>query len=91
MKRIVIISLVSIMFTGCASTMQQAQTDCQSAGFKPGTDLFLQCLNQQSKPGFLQQYMLKRATNPPAPYQPAVAPQTTTCRQVGSSMVCNTF
>jgi hypothetical protein len=77
MKRVLAIGFICSMFVGCASSPQKdpgvaARQTCINAGFVPGTDKFSNCflsvmqstLNEQSKPTFLQQYMLQRAANP---------------------------
>ena len=64
--------VISAILTGCASTprmsFETARDNCIRAGFKTGTDLFLQCINNQlsqnNKPSFAEQYMMQRAANP---------------------------
>ena len=106
MKRILLICMVSTMFVGCASTQQtnQANADsarksCIASGFKPGTDLFLNCfttvLENNSKPTPFQAAMRNMAMNPqPQRYQEApwpALPKTTQCRQMGSMIQCTEF
>ena len=89
MKKIIIAGAVIIQLVGCASsnTMQTAMNTCQRAGFKPGTELYLTCINQQNKPGFLEQYMLNRAANP-SYYS---GPTTTNCIRTGNMVQCNSY
>ena len=86
MNKILVLLLSGLLVTGCASSMQTAQQDCQKAGFTPGTELYLKCLTNQNKPGFLEQYMLKRAANPGYNYS-----TTTNCMRTGNMVQCNSY
>jgi hypothetical protein len=90
MKRLITILVAGAVLTGCASratTMQTAMNTCQQAGFQPGTELYLKCINNQNKPSFLEQYMLKRAANPG--YDSG--PTTTNCMRTGNMVQCNSY
>ena len=85
MKKILLISLLSLLATGCASSFQQAQVNCQQAGFKPGTEVFLSCIKSQTKP---------KVTFGPVttPYRyESYGPRSLTCHQMGYHTVCDRF
>jgi hypothetical protein len=105
MKRILLVCMVSTMFVGCASTQQKNQANadnarksCIASGFKPGTDLFLNCfttvLNANSQPSLMEQSLRNMALNPqPQRYQEApwpALPMTTVCHGTGAIRTCTT-
>ena len=64
MKKIILAGMVVVSLAGCASNFKQAANDCKQAGFKPGTDMYLGCVNNQTKRTAFEQYMISRASNP---------------------------
>jgi uncharacterized protein YceK len=86
MKKIILVVLVILCTSGCASSFQRAANDCQAAGFKPGTDMYLTCVNNQTKRTAFEQYMINRASNPPREY-------TTICQRsyVPGQITCTTY
>jgi hypothetical protein len=92
MKKIILATAVVLLLSGCASSFQQASTDCQKAGFKPGSDMYLGCINNQTKRTAFEQYMINRASAPQVSYQyESYGPKTTTCHQSGSYITCSRF
>jgi len=92
MKKIILAAAVVSLLSGCASSFQQAATDCQKAGFKQGSDMYLACVNNRTKRTAFEQYMINRASAPQISYQSeSYGPKTTTCRQSGSYVHCSTF
>jgi len=106
MKRILVLCFISSLFTGCASSPRQSTDDiavsvrqtCINAGFAPGSQQFGSCFLQlmqgaverESKPTFLQQYMLNRAANPGLYQNSSPLPVTTQCSRTGSYINCET-
>jgi uncharacterized protein YceK len=64
MKKIILAAAVVSLLSGCASSFKQAADDCRQAGFKPGTDMYLGCVNNKTKRTAFEQYMISRASNP---------------------------
>ena len=99
MKKILLISLVSVLFTGCAqlqhslqvsmlSPTERAKYDCVQFGHKTGTPEYFQCV--QYTTANIRSANATRSLAPnPAPAMPQIT--TTNCRQIGSSMSCTTF
>ena len=98
MKRTIIIAILSTLFTGCAQMgkyaqnrfdpMGSAKEECQQLGLQIGTQNYANCVSNLY--AAKQNVNAARYISPdPAPALPRAT--TTNCRQVGSSLSCNTF
>ena len=102
MKKIILLALVSSMFTGCAQLGKYAQNrfdpmgaakeECQQLGLQVGTTNYANCVSNlyASKQNVNAARYNSSISDPsPAPAMPRTT--TTNCRQVGSSLSCTTF
>lgn len=106
MKRIIIIALLSTVFTGCAqlqhslqvamlSPTERAKYDCVQFGFKTGTPEYAQCV-QNTTANIRSVRAIDSVASQAAPNQAqananSMMPRTVNCRQIGSSISCTEF
>lgn len=99
MKKIIVVVLVSSMFTGCAQIgkyaqnrfdpMGSAKEECQQLGHQVGTQNYANCVSNLYT---VKQNVNVARYNSTDNYTPSIPRTTTTnCRQIGSSMSCTTF
>ena len=93
------IASAAVLLVGCASTnnnsLQQAAAECGSVGFRPGTELYLNCIQgrsqQLNQPSFVQQYVLNKAAAPRYYYPANTNSTQTTCIGSGNMVQCNSY
>jgi hypothetical protein len=106
MKKIIFVSLASLMFTGCAqmqhslkvsmlSPTERAKYDCIQFGFKVDTPDYARCVQQTTaniRSVRAQEYTASQsAANSASAQAERNRIKTVSCRQVGSSIVCNEY
>lgn len=102
MNRIIIIAILSTLFTGCAQIgkyaqnrfdpMGSAKEECQQLGLQVGTPNYANCVTDlyRSKQSVnVARYNSASSDLSPAPALPRST--MTNCRQVGSSLSCTTY
>ena len=106
MKKIILVSITSVMFTGCAqmqhslkvsmlSPTERAKYDCMQFGFKVDTPEYSRCVQETTasiRSARATEYLASQAAANAAANQSRLSqPRTVSCRQVGSSVVCNEY
>ena len=102
MKRLILVTSLAVLFTGCAQVnkvierrfadpIELAKEDCDKMGFNPNTDQYRSCVLSTTQ--HIRNIRIQQSNDSEAAMQGAMnaRPKTISCRQVGSSMMCNEF